>query len=56
MKDKKCRIVIEFQAEKTGILKFAVYHLDKDISRITGMVDVTATIDYPEKYSPYAKS
>ena len=55
MKDKKCRIVIEFQADKDGVLKAAVAYLDRAISRITMTWSVTASIDYPEKYSPYPK-
>ena len=56
MKDKKCKITIEFQADEDGILKFAACNLDRAVSRITGMADVTATIDIPDKFSPYAKS
>jgi len=56
MKDKKCKITIEFQAENEAALKLAVRYIDKDIGAITRMSDITATIDYPEKYNPYAKS
>lgn len=56
MKDKKCKIVIEFQADEDGILKFAAYNLCRAVSRITGMVDATATIDIPDKFNPHAKS
>lgn len=56
MKDKKCKIVIEFQADEDGILKFAACRIDDAVSRITGMADVTATIDIPDKFNPYSKS
>lgn len=56
MKDKKCKIVIEFQAIEDDILKFAAKRLDIAVSHITGMADVTATIKIPDKFNPYAKS
>lgn len=56
MKDKKCEIVIEFQADDDDILKFAAKRLDYAIIQITWMADVNATIKIPEKYDPYAKS
>lgn len=56
MKDKKCEIIIEFQAEREDDLKFAAKFLDHAISQITWRADVSATIKMPEKYSPYIKS
>ena len=56
MKDKKCKIVIEFQADEDDILKFAAKRLDLAVSHITGMADVTATVKIPDKFNPYAKS
>lgn len=54
MKDKKCKIKIEFQAENEETLRKAVYLFltDKSVGQITGMLDVTATIDYPDQYYP----
>lgn len=56
MKDKKCKITIEFQADNDGALKAVVAYLDRALSRITITWPVTATIDYPEKFDPYSKS
>lgn len=54
MKNKKAKITIEFQAENEETLRKAVYLFltDKPVGQITGMLDVTATIDYPDKYYP----
>lgn len=56
MKNKKCEIVIEFQADEDDILKIAVKRLDYAIGQITWIADVNATIKIPEKYDPHAKS
>ena len=56
MKDKKCKIVIEFQADEDDILKFVARRLDREVGHITGMADVTATIKKPDKFDPYVKS
>ena len=53
MKDKKCKIVIEFQANEDDILKFAAKRLDRAVSHITGMADVTATVKIPNKHFFY---
>lgn len=56
MKDKKCKIVIEFQADNDEVLKSAVCRLCMSVSGITKILDVTATEKIPDKYNPYAKS
>lgn len=52
MKDKKCRITIELQAEEEGVLKFSARYLCQAVSRVTGMADVTATVEIPDKFDP----
>lgn len=52
MKDKKCKIVIELQAEGDGALKFSARYLCQAVSRVTEMADVTATVEIPDKFDP----
>lgn len=55
MKYKKCKIKIEFQAENDEEIKRVLLRFDQSVAHLTRCFDVTATIDYPDKFNPYAK-
>lgn len=56
MKDKKCKIVIEFQAETDGILLAAVNYIRYALCTVTARSSVTATVDIPDKFLGKSKS
>lgn len=53
MKDKKCDIKIEFQAESDWDLQYAAQLIYEAISKVTRERDVTATFDLPMRYLPH---